>query len=197
MSVYCFVSRKEYTMNTQVTLFSPVDLETAPEKSRPLLENVQKSFKFIPNLFGVFANSPVLLEGYMALEKAFDKGSLNAVERQIILLSASVENRCGYCIAAHSTVLKAFLHAPAEVVSAVRANEPVSDPKLQALVALTKEIVTERGHVSEQVMDNFLAAGYRKDQVLEVLIGVALKTMSNYLDHISHTELDPAFQSEA
>jgi uncharacterized peroxidase-related enzyme len=184
-------------MNTQEALFSPVDLETAPEKSRPLLENVQKSYKFIPNLFGVFANTPVLLEGYMALQKAFDKGSLSAVERQIILLSASVENRCGYCIAAHSTVLKAILHAPAEIVSAVRANEPVSDPKLQALVALTKEIVTERGHVSEQVMDNFRATGYQKDQVLEVLIGVALKTMSNYLDHISHTELDSAFQSEA
>jgi uncharacterized peroxidase-related enzyme len=184
-------------MNTQVALFSPVDVETAPEKSRPLLEDVQKSFKFIPNLFGVFANSPTLLEGYMGLEKTFDKGTLSAVERQIVLLSASVENRCGYCIAAHSTVLKAFMHVPAEVVSAVRANEPVSDPKLEALIALTKEIVLERGHVSEQVMDNFLAAGYRKDQVLEVLIGVALKTMSNYLDHISHTELDPAFQSEA
>jgi uncharacterized peroxidase-related enzyme len=184
-------------MNQQISFFTPVGVETAPEKSRPLLENVQKSFKFIPNLFGVFANSPVLLEGYLGLEKAFDKGSLSAVERQIILLSASVENRCGYCIAAHSTVLKAFLHVPAEVVSAVRADQPVSDPKLEALIALTKEIVTERGHVSAQVMDKFLAAGYRKDQVLEILIGVALKTMSNYLDHISPTELDPAFQSEA
>ena len=183
-------------MNTQIPLFTPLSVETAPEKSHPLLENVQKSFKFIPNLFGVFANSPVLLEGYLGLEKTFDKGSLSAVERQIILLSASVENACGYCIAAHSTVLKAFLHVPAEIVSAVRADQPVSDPKLEALIALTKEIVTERGYVSAQVMDNFLAAGYRKDQVLEVLIGVALKTMSNYLDHISPTVLDPAFQAE-
>ena len=62
-------------MNTQVALFSPVDLETAPEKSRPLLENVQKSFKFIPNIFGVFANSPTLLEGYLGLEKTFDKAA--------------------------------------------------------------------------------------------------------------------------
>jgi len=184
-------------MNQHVPLFAPVGVETAPEKSRPLLEGVQKSFKFIPNLFGVFANSPALLEGYLALEKSFDKGSLTAVERQIILLAASVENSCGYCTAAHSTVLKAFLHVPAEVVSAVRANQPVSDPKLEALVALTKEIVAERGHVSTPVLENFLAVGYRKDQLLEVLIGVALKTMSNYLDHISPTELDPAFQAEA
>src|ERR1700691_4397873 len=168
-------------MNQQIALFAPLGVETAPEKSRPILENIQKSFKFIPNLFGVFANSPVLLEGYVGLEKTFDKGSLSAVERQIILLSASVENRCGYCIAAHSTVLKAFLHVPAEGGSAGRAEQPVSDPKLEALIALTKEIVTERGHVSAQVMDKFLAAGYRKDQVLEVLIGGALKTRTHYL----------------
>lgn len=132
----------------------------------------------------------------MGLEGAFDKGSLSAVERSIVLLAASVENSCRYCTAAHSTVLKAFLHVPAEVVTAVRANVPVSDPKLNALVALTKEIVAKRGHVEAQTIENFLAAGYRKDQILEVLMGVALKTMSNYLDHISPTELDPAFRSE-
>ncbi|MDP9154755.1 MAG: carboxymuconolactone decarboxylase family protein [Pseudomonadota bacterium] len=184
-------------MNHQIPLLPPVGVHNAPERSRPILENVQKSFKFIPNLFGVFANSPTMLEGYVGLEKVFGTGSLSPVERQIVLLSASVANRCGYCMAAHSTLLKSFLHVPADVVSAVRSNEPVSDPKLAALIALTKEIVAERGHVSAHVMDNFLAAGYEKNQVLEVLIGVALKTMSNYVDHISPTELDPAFQAEA
>ena len=194
--VLCLM-KGSYQMNHQISLLPPVTVDTAPEQSRPILENVKKSFKFIPNLFGVFANSPTMLEGYVGLEKVFGAGTFSPVERQIILLSASVENRCDYCIAAHSTLLKAFLHVPAEVVSAVRSNEPVSDSKLSALVALTKQIVTERGHVSAQVMDNFLAVGYQNNQVLEVLVGVALKTMSNYLDHISPTELDPAFQAEA
>src|SRR6202453_5168127 len=150
-------------MNQQIALFAPLGVETAPEKSRPILENIQKSFKFIPNLFGVFANSPVLLEGYVGLEKTFDKGSLSAVERQIILLSASVENSCGYCMAAHSTLLKAFMHVPAEVVSAVRANQPVSDPKLEALVALTKEIVRERGKGNAQNIEKiFFSRGRKK-----------------------------------
>ena len=183
-------------VSTQTNLFAPVSVETAPEKSRPFLEKIQKSFKFIPNLFGVFANSPVLLEGYLGLEGAFDKGSLSAVERSIVLLAASVENSCKYCTAAHSTVLKAFLHVPSEVVSAVRSNLPLPDPKLNSLVVLTREIVSKRGHVGAQTIENFLAAGYRKDQILEVLMGVALKTISNYTDHISPTELDPAFRSE-
>ena len=183
-------------MSTQTSLFAPVGIDAAPEKSRPLLEKIQKSFKFVPNLFGVFANSPVLLEGYLGLEGVFDKGSLSAVERSIVLLAASVENSCMYCTAAHSTVLKSFLHVPSDVVSAVRSNLPLPDPKLNSLVVLTREIVSNRGHVEAQTVGNFLAAGYRKDQILEVLTGVALKTMSNYLDHISPTELDQAFQSE-
>ncbi len=183
-------------MNTETALFTPVGVETAPEKSRPLLQKVQKSFKFIPNLYATFANSPVLLEGYLGLEGVFEKASLSAVERHVVLLAASVENSCRYCTAAHSTVLKAFLHAPAEIVSAVRSNNPLPDPKLNALAGLTKEIVSQRGHVRAQTVNNFLAAGYRKEQLLEVLIGVALKTMSNYVDHISPNELDQAFRSE-
>jgi len=189
-------SVKGSAVSTQTNLFLPLSVDNAPEKSRPFLEKIQKSFKFIPNLFGVFANSPVLLEGYLGLEGAFDKGSLSAVERSIVLLAASVENSCRYCTAAHSTVLKAFLHVPADVVTAVRSNRPLPDPKLNSLVVLTREIVSNRGHVGAETIENFLAAGYGKDQILEILIGVALKTMSNYLDHISPTELDQAFQAE-
>jgi uncharacterized peroxidase-related enzyme len=183
-------------MSTQTNLFAPVGVDNAPEKSRPLLEKIQRSFKFIPNLFGSLANSPVMLEGYLGLESVFDRGSLSAAERSIVMLAASVENSCRYCTAAHSTVLKAFLHVPAEVVAAIRSNAPLADPKLNALVVLTKEMVSARGYVGEQTIANFLAAGYRKDQILEVLIGVALKTISNYTDHISPSELDPAFQAE-
>lgn len=184
-------------MTAATGLFRPLGLDTAPEKSRPHLENVQKAFKFIPNLFGVFANSPALLEGYVALEKSFEKTTLSPMERQAVLLAVSVENACAYCTAAHSTVLKAFLKAPSDVVSAIRSRHPIANPKLDALVTLTRELVSRRGYVSPQNMENFLAAGYKQEQVLEILIGVALKTISNYTDHISPTELDPAFRPEA
>ena len=183
-------------MSTQSSLFTPLSPETAPEASRPLLEKTRKSYKFIPNMYGTFANSPVLLEGYLGLEGVFEKGSLTAAERHLVLLAASIENDCNYCVAAHSTVLKSFLRVPAAVVSAVRSNLPLTDPKSNALVALTREIVAHRGHVKAETIENFLAAGYRKDQILEVLIGVALKTISNYTDHISPNELDQAFRSE-
>jgi uncharacterized peroxidase-related enzyme len=183
-------------MSKKTTLFISLGLESAPEKSRPILEKVQQVFKFIPNLFGTFANSPALLEGYTALDAAFEKTQLSPVERQLVLLAASVENACPYCTAAHSTVLKRFLNVPPEVVAAVRSGSPVSNQKLNALVNLTKEIVSARGHVGPPTIDSFIAAGYRKEQVLEVLIGVALKTISNYTDHLSPNELDQAFAAE-
>jgi alkylhydroperoxidase family enzyme len=99
-------------------------------------------------------------------------------------------------MAAHSTIAKGFLNVAADTISAVRKNTLVADKKLDSLVNLTREIVRERGHVKPATVTAFLAAGYRKEQVMELLLGVALKTVSNYLDHISPAELDAAFLAE-
>ena len=181
---------------TTSTYFAPLTIATAPEASKPILENIQKSFGFIPNLMAIFANNSIVLQGYLALDGAFDKGSFTPRERQIILLAASVENNCDYCAAAHSTIAKGPLHTPAEVVAAIRNNTPVPDAKLDALVKLVKEIVRERGHATDRTIQQFIAAGYKKEQVMELLLGVALKSISNYLDHISPAPVDQAFAAE-
>ena len=181
---------------TTDTLFAPLTIATAPEASRPALEKIQKSLGYIPNLMAIFANNPAVLQGYLALDAAFVKGSFTPRERQIILLAASVENHCNYCVAAHSTIAKGALHTPAEVVAAVRDGTPVPDAKLNALVTLVKELVRERGYAKDKTIQKFLAAGYKKEQVMELLLGIALKTISNCLDHISPTPLDPGFVAE-
>ena len=175
-------------------LFAPQTIATAPDTSKPILEQIQKSYGFIPNLMAIFANSPTVLQGYLALDAIWEKGSFPPRERQLILLAASVES--DYCAAAHSVIAKGALHAPAEVVTAIRNNTPVPDAKLNALIALVKEIVRERGYASEETIQRFIAAGYRKEQVMELLIGIALKTISNYLDHISSAPIDQAFAAE-
>ena len=181
---------------TTDTLFAPLTIATAPEASRPALEQIQKSLGYIPNLMAIFANNPTVLQGYLALDAVFEKGSFTPRERQIILLAASVENHCNYCVAAHSTIVKGALHTPAEVVAAVRDDKPVPDAKLNALVTLVRELVRERGYAKDKTIQKFLAAGYKKEQVMELLLGIALKTISNYLDHISPTPLDHAFAGD-
>jgi AhpD family alkylhydroperoxidase len=133
----------------------------------------------------------------MAMDAAWENGTFSSVERSVVLLAASVANQCDYCTSAHSTVLKAFMKVPANVVASVRDGKRLADTRLDALVQYTKEIVNERGHVSESSLNVFLAAGYSKEQAMEVLIGVALKTVSNYLNHFNPATLDTAFQAEA
>ena len=178
-------------------ILNPVTIQTAPAESRPTLEKIQRGFGFVPNLMATFANSPTVLNGYMALDAIWEKGSFTPVERTLILLAASVVNDCGYCTAAHSTVLKAFLKVPADTVAAVRHGKDLSDLKFDALVKYTREIVETRGRVSEATLNYFLSVGYTAPQAMEVLIGVALKTVSNYLDHINPTPIDDAFKAEA
>ena len=179
------------------TLFAPLTIETAPQTSKPALEEIQKSLGFIPNLMATFANSPTVLEGYLTLSAVFEKGSFTPRERQIILLAASVENNCNYCAAVHSQIANTLLRTPAEVMAAVHNNTPVPDAKLNALVSLVRELVRERGYAKERTIQKFLAAGYKKEQVMELLVGIALKTISNYLDHISPTPLDHAAAGES
>jgi len=97
---------------TTDTLFAPLTVATAPEASRPMLEKVQKSLGFIPNLMAIFANNATVLEGYLALSAVFEKGSFTPREKQIILLAASVENNCNYCAAAHSQIERRFSVPP-------------------------------------------------------------------------------------
>ena len=183
-------------MSTTTTLLEPLTIANAPAASKPVLEGVQKAFGFIPNLMGVFANSPEMLKGYLALDAEWSKTSFTPQERTFALLAASLENECGYCIAAHSTVAKAFLKVPAETVAAIRAGESTGNKKTDAMIALVRELVSKRGHASPETIETFLAVGYTKNQVMELLLAVAMKTISNYLDHISPAPLDAAFESE-
>src|SRR6058998_3807259 len=99
--------------------FAQHTIANAPERSKPLLARVQKALGFIPNLFATFAESPAVLEGYLALSGSLDKGALSATERQLVEIVVSTENLCAYCVAAHSTIAR-MLKARPEIVAAVR-----------------------------------------------------------------------------
>jgi alkylhydroperoxidase family enzyme len=89
-------------MNTATDmLFVPLAIATVPDSSKPILEQIQRSYRFIPNLMAILANSPTALQGYLALDAIWEDGSFPPRERQLILLAASIENECDYCVAVH------------------------------------------------------------------------------------------------
>ncbi|NEQ20311.1 MAG: carboxymuconolactone decarboxylase family protein [Microcoleus sp. SIO2G3] len=167
--------------------------DTAPEESKVALAQAKETFGFIPNLEGLFAQAPSLLKGSMALWDLFEATSFTPVEQQVIYLSANYEHECHYCMAAHSSLAK-MIGMSADDIQALRDGTSLSDPKLQALRQFTQRMIQARGWLDDREIEAFLAAGYTQQQVLEVILGIAIKIMHNYTNHIAKTPLDKPFQ---
>lgn len=164
--------------------------ETAPEGSRATLAAVKGAFGFVPNLQANMATSPELLAGYSALWDLFSKTTLSPTEQQVVYLTANFENECHYCMAGH-TMLSKMQGIDEAVVRSVRDGVPIPDAKLEALRVFTGRVVRERGFAGDAAVDAFIAAGYTRQNVLEVVLGAGTKLLSNYTNHIVHAELDP------
>ncbi|WP_299320848.1 carboxymuconolactone decarboxylase family protein [uncultured Maribacter sp.] len=172
------------------------DIESAPEGSKGLLENSQKSFGMIPGLHGVLAASPKILEAYQTLHKLFTETSFNNDELTVVWQAINVEHACHYCVPAH-TGIAGMMKVDDTITEALRNETPLADAKLEALRTMTLTIVRNRGNVTQDDLDAFYAAGYGEQQVLEIILGLSQKVISNYTNHIAHTPVDAPFQGFA
>lgn len=172
-----------------------VENASASEPVRETLEKVAKKYGFVPNVYRVFAHSPAALNSYLAISEQFQTGTLTATERNVVLLAAAVENECRYCVAVHSTVADMQKDAP-QITEAVRTGAAIDDHKLEAVRSLAQALVRGRGHAGDKVRA-FIDAGYQPAQVLEVLVGITLKILSNYTNHLCEIPLDDAFKNRA
>lgn len=177
-----------------MTTFEVHTTESAPAESQPVLAEAKKKLGAIPNLFGMLAESPAILEAYANLGSILEKSALfDSTELQVVLMTTSFENDCQYCMAAHSAIAS-MQNVPADVVQSLREGTAIADPKLEALHVFTRAVVQQRGMVSLRELEAFLVAGHTKRHVLEVVLGVGLKTLSNYANHIADTPVDAPFQ---
>ncbi len=177
-----------------MTTFPVHSGETAPEGSKPILADTQKSMGFVPNLIRVMAEAPAAAEAYLSLMDIFDRSSLSDTEQQTVLLSVSFANGCDYCMAAHTTLAN-MKRVPSEIIEALRTGSALPDPRLDALATLTRSIVETRGWPDDSATEAFFKAGFDTREYLEVLVGVTMKTLSNYVNHAANTPLDAAFQT--
>lgn len=162
---------------------------TAPEGSRPILDNVRNAWGFVPNLHNVLAESPQALEAYAATWALFEKTAFSPVERNIVYLAIIFENACGYCMAGHSG-LSRMAGVKAAHIAAIREGTPIDDARLEALRRFAQQVTRQRGRVSEADTQAFLAAGYDNRAILDVILAAAVKLISNYTNHFADTPLD-------
>ncbi|VAW65841.1 Macrophage infectivity potentiator-related protein [hydrothermal vent metagenome] len=179
-----------------MTSFPVHTIETAPEASKALLQQTQNKFGFIPNLIGIMASSPAITQAYLSVDEIFSKSSLSSTEQQTVLLTVSHYHQCQYCMAAH-TAISGMLKVKPDVVQALRDGKPINDTKLEALRQFTWQIIDNRGWVAPDDVQPFLDAGYESSHMLDILVGVAQKTLSNFTNHLTGTPLDDAFAEVA
>lgn len=171
-------------------------IDASPAASQPMLEAVKKQLGSVPNLFRVIANSPAALEGYLALNTALGKGALDAKTRERLALRVAELNGCDYCLSAHTFLGKLAKLDDAELAAGREGRS--ADPKAAAALRFVTEIMRTRGHVSDAALADARAAGFSDAQLVEVVLHVALNTLTNYVNNVAGTEVDfPRIEAHA
>jgi alkylhydroperoxidase family enzyme len=171
-------------------------IATAPENSKPALEWLQKAFGVLPNLPAAIANSPKLINSLVPVFQQVHSPGLTEPENQIVLLTDAVTNSSKYAVAFH-TALALQQGISSEETHAIREGRAPSNKRFAALSTLAKALIEKRGHLSEQEVDSFIAAGFTKEQVLEVIAIVAASTITNYAGTIADPPLEDPFRQYA
>jgi len=180
---------------TTMATFTSHTLESAPDGSKARLAEVTKAWGFLPKLHGKLAESPLALEAYDTLFGMVSAlSTLSAIEIQVAYQAINVFHECEYCTAGH-TYLSRAAKMDEGAIAALRNWTPIADSRLQALRLFAESVVRERGFVGDAAIDAFLAAGFTRARVLEVITIAATKTISNYTNHMTHTEKE-SFMSD-
>jgi uncharacterized peroxidase-related enzyme len=171
-------------------------VESAPPPARPALEGLKKEVGFVPNLAGTMASSPTLIDGFTTLRRLLAQGSFTGVERETISLVVSHENRCTYCVAAHSTFADRQGMA-AGALAALRAGRSPDDARLGPLATYTRKLLRQRGTPSPADLEAFLSAGFTAAQALEAIAVISFTMLANYAHNLTDIAVDAAFQPQA
>jgi uncharacterized peroxidase-related enzyme len=172
-----------------MTRLQPLNPETATGKTKELFNAVQGKLGAVPNMMRTMANSDAVLEGYLNLSGALAKGKLGAKTGELIALAVGESNACDYCLAAHTFIGEKLLKTDASVMEAARAGAS-SDAKTQAILQLSKTLVSKSGNVSDADINSAKAAGITDAEIAETVAHVALNIFTNYFNHTANTEVD-------
>lgn len=167
---------------------APVTSSNPDTKVAAILSQVKAGFGAVPNLFSTLANAPVALDGFLSLTKALSRGRLSARQREILALAIAQENECQYCLSAHTASSRAAGLSATDVLKVREGNSDA--PFERALTTFAKNLIRQRGLVSDKDMDIARKFGIDDGLMLEIVANVALNTLTNYANRLADTEID-------
>ena len=155
--------------------------------NQAIFDSLQKGLGMVPNLYATFAHSQTALATYMAFQNA--KSSVSGKAREVVNLVVSQVNECEYCLAAHTMLGKMNGFTEAQIME-IRHGHASFDPKFDALARLTKGITQSRGHTDPALVDAFFAAGWTMENLVDAIVVIGDKTVSNYLHSTTKIPVD-------
>jgi uncharacterized peroxidase-related enzyme len=161
--------------------------EQVTPANQAIFDNLAKMVGHVPNLFAAFANSENALGNYLTLQNG--KSSLRAKEREVVNLVVSQVNQCLYCLSAHTAIAKIQGFTDAQILE-IRRVDVSFDAKLDALAKLVKSIAENKGHADQALVDNFYTAGYNEGNLVDVVMVVGDKIITNYLFALTAVPID-------
>jgi len=177
-------------MNDTTTLTDRIDAQTRADE---ILLAVKQKWGFTPNLIKEMVVSPAVAQVYLNGQEMMAEASLTNKEQQAIELAVAAYNECHYCTAAHGTLGK-LAGINSEDLAAIKSGGLPQDERSKALVSATRLILEKRGWLNADELQSLFAEGIDRAQVYEIIVLIGLKTISNYINHIAHTEVDRQFK---
>ena len=170
-----------------MSTFNVPKREEVSSKNQAIFDQLEKSVGFVPNLYAAYAHSENALANYLALSGA--KTSLTAKQKEVVNLAVSEVNECIYCLSAHTAIAKMNGFTEDQILE-LRGGQASFDAKLDALARLARNITINRGATEEAVIENFLQAGFTKENLIDTIVLVGDKTISNYVHRTTDVPVD-------
>ena len=170
-----------------MTTFNIPTRDSVSPANQALFDSLKSGLGMVPNLYATLAHSETALGNYLAFQNA--KSSINGKAREVVNLVVSQVNGCEYCLAAH-TVIGGMVGFSPEQIAEIRGGHASFDPKLDALARLVRNIATERGHADPALVDAFLAAGWTQGNLVDAIVVIGDKTVTNYLNGTTKVPVD-------
>jgi AhpD family alkylhydroperoxidase len=167
--------------------FNVPTIEQVSPANQALFANLKKGLGMVPNLYATLAHSENALASYLALQNA--KSSINGKAREVVNLVVSQVNNCEYCLAAHTVIGGMVGFTPSQLLE-IRSGSASFDPKLDALAKFTKNVALNRGHADNEVIEAFFAAGWNEENLVDTIVTIGDKTVTNYLHGVMKVAVD-------
>ncbi|PTM43520.1 carboxymuconolactone decarboxylase family protein [Bosea sp. 124] len=161
--------------------------EDVTPANQQIFDQLKGKLGFVPNLYATLAHSEQALGSYLAFQNA--KSSITGKAREVVNLAVSQVNECEYCLAAH-TVIGGMVGFTPDQILEIRSGRASFDARLDALARLARDVTERRGHADPELVDAFLAAGWTQENLVDAIVVVGDKTVTNYLHATTRIPVD-------